>query len=117
MKYDERIRRSTVEIFALERKDGTDQFYKTMSFMPNREHDLIALICFKEMGCIKAAWKLGIGINQASVHVRHAFDTLGDALARMRRGKRALQKQVEKPARRQQSRRCQPETVRRTMRI
>ena len=43
----------------------------------------------------QAAGKLGIAINQASAHVGHVFDTLGDALARMRKVKKAFQKKAE----------------------
>jgi len=60
-----------------------------------RSHDLICLICFKEMGVIEAARKLGIAINDASDCVKNAFDLLGEALMKMRKHKKTLEEQNE----------------------
>lgn len=92
MAYEVRTDGSVVEDTTIVRMDGADQFYKTMSFLHKKEHDLVALICFEELGCIEAAAQVGIAVNNATVHVRHAFDCLGEALSQMRSIKKSLQK-------------------------
>jgi hypothetical protein len=53
---------------------------------------LVALICFEELGCIEAAIRVGVAVNSATVHVKHAFDCLGEALSKMRAVRKTFQK-------------------------
>jgi hypothetical protein len=79
----------------LTRMGAEDQFYKTLSFMRPRDYELICRICFKEQGAIEAGRGMKLPINSITSYVRAAFDALGEALARMRALKRALEKPPE----------------------
>lgn len=70
---------------AIGRMSAEDQFYKTMSLLRKRPHDLIVKICFEEKAAIAAGKELGLPVNSITVYLREAFDALGDALAEMRR--------------------------------
>ncbi len=80
------------ELIHLGRMSAEDQFYKTMGYLCKRDHDLISKICFEEIAAIAAGRQLGLPVNSITVYVRAAFDALGDALARMRDLKKALEK-------------------------
>lgn len=79
----------------LSRMGAEDQFYKVMSLLKAREHELICRICFKEQAVIEAGRGMGLPVNSITVYARAAFDALGDALARMRDQKRAMEKADE----------------------
>jgi hypothetical protein len=79
----------------LSRMSAEDQFYKTMRQLSARDHGLIRRICLEEMAAIAAGKELGLAINSVTVYVRAAFDALGNALAQMRRERKALQKAAE----------------------
>jgi hypothetical protein len=79
----------------LSRMSAEDQFYKAMSFLRPREHELICRICFKEQGAIEAGRGMGLAINGITAHVRAAFDALGEALSRMRDARRELERKKE----------------------
>jgi hypothetical protein len=76
---------------ALGRMSAEDQFYKTMSSLRKRPHDLIVKICFEEKGAIEAGRALGLPVNSITAYVRDAFDALGNALSEMRRQKKAVE--------------------------
>lgn len=100
MQYEPRslTRLPDFDFINVSRMSAEDQFYKTMRFLKPREHDLIFRICIQEQGAIEAGRALKIPINSITSHVRFAFDALGDALARMRDEKRALEKPAEEMA-------------------
>jgi hypothetical protein len=79
----------------LSRMTAEDQFYKAMSFLRPRARELICRICFMEQGAIEAGRGMGLPVNSVTVYVREAFDALGDALAKMRELKRAIEKPEE----------------------
>jgi hypothetical protein len=97
MQYEQRslTRLPDFELINLSRMNAEDQFYKTMSFLKPREHELICRICFKEQGAIEAGREMGLAVNGITAYVRAAFDALGEALARMRDLKRAMEKPPE----------------------
>lgn len=70
---------------AVGRISAEDQFYKTMSRLRQRPHDLIVKICFEEKAAIAAGRELKLPVNSITVYVREAFDALGDALVAMRK--------------------------------
>ncbi len=79
----------------LSRMSAEDKFYKVMSFLRPREHELIGRICFKEQGAIEAGRGMNLPVNSITVYVRAAFDALGDALVRMRDLKREMEKSAQ----------------------
>jgi hypothetical protein len=97
MQYEPRtlVRLPDFDHINLTRMGADDQFYKTMSFLKPRDHELICRICFKEQGAIEAGRSMGLPINGITSYVRAAFDALGNALSQMRDHKRTLEKQVE----------------------
>lgn len=81
---------------AVGKMSAEDQFYKTMSLLRPRAHDLIVKICFEEQGAIAAGRALGLPVNGITSYVREAFDALGNALSEMRRYKKdVVEKQPE----------------------
>jgi hypothetical protein len=50
----------------------------------NKAHDIIASICFDELGVVETGRVLKIPTRSLLGEVRDAFDRLGDALAKMR---------------------------------
>lgn len=75
----------------ISRMSAEDQFYKTMSLLAKRPHDLIAKICFEEKAAIAAGREMGLPVNSITVYVRDAFDALGNALSEMRRYRKQLE--------------------------
>lgn len=86
-----RAGRLDMSALALGKMSAEDQFYKTMSLLRQRPHDLIAKICFEEKGAIAAGRELGLPVNSITVYVREAFDALGNALSEMRRHKKHVE--------------------------
>jgi hypothetical protein len=92
MKYEQRTNKTAnFEFINLSRMGAEDQFHKTLGFMRERDRELIAKICFEELGAIEAGRQLGLPVNSITVYVRAAFDALGNALARMRDFKKELE--------------------------
>jgi len=95
MRYEHRtgMRLPDFDHINLSRMSAEDQFYKTMGFLKPRAHELVRRICFEEQGAIAAGRAMGLPVNGITSYVREAFDGLGDALAKMRELRRALEKQ------------------------
>ncbi len=72
----------------ISRMSAEDKFYKTMGFLSERDRGLISKICFNEIAAIEAGRSMGLAVNSITIYVRHAFEALGNALAKMREFKK-----------------------------
>jgi hypothetical protein len=61
----------------------------------NKAHDIIGMICFKEMGVVETGKALKISARDLLHDVRDAFDRLGDALAKMRAKRKEIAEDQE----------------------
>jgi len=91
--YEPRIGRlmPDFDYFNVSRMGAEDKFYKTMSYLNERDRGLISKICFEELPAIEAGRTLGLPVNSITSYLRFAFDALGDALAKMRDFRKELE--------------------------
>jgi hypothetical protein len=95
--YEQRIGKTfgDFQFINISRMSAEDKFYKTFSFLNDRDKSLISKICFDELPAIEAGKSIGLPINSITTYVRNAFDNLGEALTKMRDFRKEMEKEPE----------------------